>query len=223
MWSCRLQTAFMTEFLASMNMNSNTKVSANTTLDMRNAYSLLRDVRARKQATTVSAGAVSVTTAGQRVKERKFYTSSDEDIRSLVGEILHSGALEHTGITGGLKTATVVIAGGYGVGCKDNFDRLFDLAALLHGEVGATRAAIDAGFTTHERMIGQTGVSVSPKLYISFGVSGHAQHVSGICGECVKVSVNNDPNAPVNAIADHVVTGDARDVIAKLLTYFKQE
>lgn len=77
-----------------------------------------------------------------------------------------------------LKGAPIVVAGGYGVGSKENFNLLFDLAKELHAEVGASRAAVDAGFCDHDRQIGQTGVTVRPKLYIACGISGQIQHLS---------------------------------------------
>ena len=79
-----------------------------------------------------------------------------------------------------LKGAPIVVAGGYGMGCKENFDMLFQLAKVLHGEVGGSRAAVDAGWLDHDRQIGQTGVTVHPKVYIACGISGQIQHIAGM-------------------------------------------
>ena len=79
-----------------------------------------------------------------------------------------------------LKGAPIVIAGGYGMGSRENFDMLFELAKELHAEVGASRAAVDAGYADHDRQIGQTGVTVRPKLYIACGISGQIQHIAGM-------------------------------------------
>ena len=83
-----------------------------------------------------------------------------------------------------IKGAPIVVAGGYGMGSKEGFDLLFELADTLGGEVGASRAAVDAGFTEHERQIGQTGVTVRPKLYIACGISGQIQHIAGMQEMC---------------------------------------
>ena len=122
-----------------------------------------------------------------------------------------------------LGIAPIVVAGGYGMGSKENFDKLFTLAKLLHGEVGATRAAIDAGYTTRNRQIGQTGVTVHPKVYIACGISGQIQHVSGMQESGIIISINSDPDAPINAIADYVITGKAEEVIPRIITYYQQK
>ena len=122
-----------------------------------------------------------------------------------------------------LKSASIVVAGGYGVGSKEMFDKLFELARFLHGEVGATRAAIDAGYTTRDRQIGQTGLTVRPKVYIACGISGQVQHVSGMLDSGIVISVNSDPDAPINALADYVITGRVEEVIPKLITIYQQK
>ena len=121
-----------------------------------------------------------------------------------------------------IKNASIIVAGGYGVGSKENFDLLFQLADTLGAEVGASRAAVDAGFTEHERQIGQTGVTVPPKLDIACGISGQIQHIAGMQDSSIIISINNDPNAPINAIADYVITGDIEDVLPKLIKYYKK-
>ena len=121
-----------------------------------------------------------------------------------------------------LKGAPIVIAGGYGMGGRENFDMLFDLAKELHAEVGASRAAVDAGYADHDRQIGQTGVTVRPKLYIACGISGQIQHIAGMQESGIIISVNNDENAPINAIADYVINGTVEEVIPKMIKYYKQ-
>ena len=88
--------------------------------------------------------------------------------------------------------------------------------------MGASRAAVDAGWADHDRQIGQTGVTVRPKLYIACGVSGQIQHIAGMQESSIIISVNNDPNAPINTIADYVITGNVEDVVPKLIKYYKK-
>jgi electron transfer flavoprotein alpha subunit len=121
-----------------------------------------------------------------------------------------------------LKASQIVVAGGYGMGSKENFDTLYKLADVLGGEVGATRAAVDAGFCGHERQIGQTGVTVRPKLYIACGISGSVQHRAGMDESAKIISINTDENAPMNAIADYTVVGDVMQVLPKVVGYYKQ-
>ena len=121
-----------------------------------------------------------------------------------------------------LKGASIVVSGGYGMGSKEGFDMLFELAKVLHAEVGASRAAVDAGFCDHDRQIGQTGVTVHPKVYIACGISGQIQHIAGMQDSGIIISINIDPDAPINRIADYVITGSVEEVIPKLIKYYKQ-
>jgi electron transfer flavoprotein alpha subunit len=120
-----------------------------------------------------------------------------------------------------LGASQIIVAGGYGMGSKENFNALYELAEVLGGEVGASRAAVDAGYAEHERQVGQTGVTVRPKLYIACGISGQIQHRAGMDGSAQIISINNDPAAPINSIADYVITGDVMEVIPKMIKYYK--
>lgn len=120
-----------------------------------------------------------------------------------------------------LKGAPIVVAGGYGVGSKEGFDLLRKLAEELHGEVGASRAAVDAGFCEHDLQIGQTGVTVRPKVYIACGISGAIQHVAGMKESGIIISINTDPEAPINQIADYIITGSVEEVVPKMIKYYK--
>ncbi|MBR6250953.1 MAG: electron transfer flavoprotein subunit alpha/FixB family protein [Bacteroidales bacterium] len=121
-----------------------------------------------------------------------------------------------------LKASPIVVAGGYGMGSKEGFEMLEELARVLKAEVGASRAAVDAGWVDHDRQIGQTGVTIRPKLYIACGISGQIQHIAGMQESSMIISINNDPNAPINKIADYVITGNVEDVIPKMIKYYKQ-
>ena len=121
-----------------------------------------------------------------------------------------------------LKGSPIIVAGGYGVGSKENFDLLQKLADTLGGELGASRAAVDAGWIDHDRQIGQTGVTVRPKLYIACGISGQIQHIAGMQDSSLIIAINSDPDAPINKIADIVITGKMEDVVPKLIKYYKK-
>lgn len=120
-----------------------------------------------------------------------------------------------------IKNSPIIISGGYGVGSKENFDLLFQLADVLGADVGASRAAVDAGFVDHDRQIGQTGVTVRPKVYIACGISGQIQHIAGMQDSSIIISINNDPEAPINAISDYVITGEVETVIPKMIKFYK--
>lgn len=121
-----------------------------------------------------------------------------------------------------MTAAPIIVSGGYGVGSKENFRLLYELAEVLGGEVGASRAAVDAGYAEHERQIGQTGVTVRPKLYIACGISGQIQHRAGMDQSAQIIAINTDPEAPINSIADYVITGDVSEVIPRMIKYYKK-
>lgn len=121
-----------------------------------------------------------------------------------------------------IKNAQIIVAGGYGVGTPENFKLLYELADVIGAQVGASRAAVDAGLAEHERQIGQTGVTVRPKLYIACGISGAVQHRAGMDQSAQIISINKDPNAPINQIADYVIIGDVAEVLPKMIKYYKQ-
>lgn len=121
-----------------------------------------------------------------------------------------------------LNAAPIIVAGGYGVGSAENFNILYELANVLGGEVGASRAAVDAGFVEHARQIGQTGTTVRPKLYIACGISGQIQHIAGMQESAMIIAINSDPDAPINAIADYVITGTIEEVVPKMVKYYRE-
>jgi len=121
-----------------------------------------------------------------------------------------------------LKDSAIVIAGGYGVGSKENFNLLHELAHTIGAEVGASRAAVDAGYAAKERQIGQTGITVRPKLYIACGISGQIQHIAGMQESAMVISINNDSNAPINKMADYVIHGNLENIIPKMIAYYKK-
>lgn len=120
-----------------------------------------------------------------------------------------------------LKAAPVIVAGGYGLGTRENFRLIHDLAHTIGGEVAGSRAAVDAGFIPHERQVGQTGVTVRPKLYFAIGISGAIQHRAGMQEAKKIIAINTDPEAPIFDVAHYGVVGDAMDVIPKFIETYK--
>ena len=150
----------------------------------------------------------------KQIDYKKYLNESDLAVQILSREI------EERKIE--IKNAPILVSGGYGVGSKENFQLLFDLADVLGGEVGASRAAVDSGFADHARQVGQTGVTVRPKLYIACGISGQIQHTAGMDQSAMVISINTDPEAPINKIADYAIVGDLNEVIPKMIKYYRQ-
>ena len=121
-----------------------------------------------------------------------------------------------------LQGAPVIVTGGKGVGSKKGFEKLEELAALLGGGVGATRSAVDAGWISYPHQIGQTGITVRPRLYLAFGVSGLVQHTVGMSSSGVVVAVNKDRNAPIFACADYGIIADWEETIGEWIQYVKE-
>jgi electron transfer flavoprotein alpha subunit len=122
-----------------------------------------------------------------------------------------------------LKDASVIVAGGGGVSAPEDFRLIEELAHILGGEVGASRAAVDAGFVSREHQIGQTGTTVRPRLYIAAGISGAIQHRSGMDESNKIIAINTDPDAPIFQVAHYKIVGDLKDVLPLLIQALREK
>lgn len=166
----------------------------------------------RPQMATVRPGVMSVTDERPETVVTKLDMSAlKEDTRLIVEKFVeeHSDKVD-------LGAQKILIAGGRGVGSKENFQLLFDVAKELGAEVAASRAAVDDGFAPKERQVGQTGVSVKPNLYIACGISGAIQHLAGCENSLYLVAINKDPDAPILKVADLGIVGDYKVVLPQL-------
>lgn len=121
-----------------------------------------------------------------------------------------------------LKGARVIVAGGGGVGSRENFRLIHELAGVIGGAVGASRAAVDSGYIGKEHQIGQTGTTVRPALYIAAGISGAVQHRAGMEESAKIVAINKDPNAPIFSVAHYGIVGDLNQVIPMMIKALKE-
>jgi electron transfer flavoprotein alpha subunit len=122
-----------------------------------------------------------------------------------------------------LKATPIIVAGGYGMGSKENFNMLYELAETLGGEVAGTRAAVDAGYISPDRQVGQTGVTVRPKLYIACGISGAIQHRAGMEDSQKIIAINTDPEAPIFDVCHYRILGDVNEVIPTLIETYRHK
>ncbi|MCY3023445.1 MAG: electron transfer flavoprotein subunit alpha/FixB family protein [Planctomycetota bacterium] len=120
-----------------------------------------------------------------------------------------------------LTTANIIVAGGSGVGSKESFKLILQLAEALGGVPAASRAAVDAGYIDHDYQVGQTGTTVRPKLYIACGISGAIQHRAGMSEASKIVAINTDPTAPIFSIAHYGIVGDLNQVIPRLIKAYR--
>ena len=121
-----------------------------------------------------------------------------------------------------IAEADIIVSGGRGMKGPENFKILEELAQVLGGAVGSSRAAVDSGWMPYSHQVGQTGKTVCPKVYIACGISGQIQHRAGMEESAMIISINNDPHAPIHSIADYAIVGEVSDVIPKMIRYYKK-
>jgi len=147
-------------------------------------------------------------------------TPAEQELRARV-RVIESVMEESEGP--GLADSEIVVAAGRGMENEKNMDLIHELASLLDAGVGASRAVTDAEWLPHRAQIGQTGVTISPKLYMGFGISGAIQHVVGIQGSDIIVAVNKDPEAPIFDLATYGIVGDVKEILPLLIERIRQE
>ncbi len=152
---------------------------------------------------------------GQIIEEVVSLTANDLPIQ-IIDEVRRSKAVN-------LKASRIIVAGGAGVGSKENFRLVWDLANALGGVPGATRAACDLGFIGGDHQVGQTGTTVRPTLYIAIGISGAIQHQAGMSDSKKIIAINNDPDAPIFNVAHYKILGDLNQVVPMMIKAVKEK
>ena len=173
----------------------------------------------RPQMATVREGVMRLGEPDEARTGRVEHVAVQLDPRDLVLQVLER---ETRAPACNLKNASIIVSGGAGVGSKENFRLIYELAEALGAEVGASRAAVDAGYISHEHQVGQTGMTVRPRLYIACGISGAVQHRAGMDQSGTIVAINSDPNAPIFQIAHYKIVGDLNQVIPMMIRACKE-
>jgi electron transfer flavoprotein alpha subunit len=174
----------------------------------------------RPQMATVREGVMRMPTSDRSRRGRVRRMKAELSDALMAAEVLRRETREKKV---NLKAANIIVSGGAGVGSKENFRLIYDLAHVLGAAVGASRSAVDQGFIGHDHQVGQTGTTVRPKLYIACGISGAVQHRAGMQESAKIVAINTDPDAPIFDIAHYAIVGDLNRVIPMMIKAYKEK
>ena len=166
------------------------------------------------QMATVREGVMPMTEPDESRKGEIIDCTANLDGLALPLEIIESHRQEKAV---NLKAARIIVSGGAGVGSRENFQLIWDLAGCLGAEVGGSRAAVDLGYVDHDHQVGQTGTTVRPALYIACGISGAVQHRAGMAESAKIVAINTDKDAPIFGVAHYGIVGDLNEVLPKMI------